>query len=120
MSYGQVEIYSHGSTHTIHETCGHSNCNEKILEALGVGEERYSDAYEFEVGEATITVRDHLGESDSCVWCYGCGDFLRHANASPRPDGSYFGCRCGDPKSDREPMEPMVDVNGSLELRPFK
>lgn len=118
MSHGQIEIYSKGSTHTIYETCGYDNCTEKVLKALGVGQERYSDSYVFGVtGEdgvkVTITVRGKLDEQDACTWCFGCGDFLQH--------GMSCGCKEWgfDPEEDREPMEPMVDVNGSLELRPY-
>lgn len=118
MSYGQIEINSQGYTHTLYETCGFDNCNEKILKALGVGDERYGDADEFTVTgeddvEITITVRGSLDEQDSCTWCYGCGDFLEHG----------LSCECAahghDPEEDREPMEPMVEVTGALELRPF-
>jgi hypothetical protein len=114
--FSQVEIYSNGSTHTLYETCGHSNCNEKILQALGVGDERYKDQDEFYVGDVKISVMP-FSEPSSCVWCFGCGDFLQHGT----DDG---GCECEergyDPEEDREPMEPMVDVNGMLELRPFR
>ena len=113
----QIEIYSDGSTHTIYETCGHSNCNETVLEALGVGKDRFTDAREFRVDssgtEVRISVRS-ADEQDSCTWCYGCGDFLEHGLSCDCEERGH------DPEQDREPMENMVDVTGRLELRPFK
>lgn len=123
--HGQIEIHSQGSTHTMYEFCGYDECRERILK---LGLEIEGDVFEEDefviTGTdrvtVTITVRDDLDESDSCVWCYGCGEFLRHANASPEPDGSFFGCDCNNPERDREPLRPLVlDKNRRLELRPF-
>lgn len=62
-----------------------------------------------------ITVRE-LDEPSTCIWCYGCGDFIQHGT----DDG---GCECEerghDPEEDREPMRPLVVENGRLELTPF-
>lgn len=116
--YGQVEIYSQGSTHTLYEFCGYDECRIRILHlGLGIPNEGIFGQDEFVVesdGEvATITVNGTLNESDSCVWCFGCGDFLRHG----------LECECGDnghnPEADREPMRPMVIETGRLELQPF-
>lgn len=121
MDYGQIEITTQGYTHTVYETCGSSNCHEKVLKALGIGDERFTDADTFRVtGEdgvrSRIVLRHHLDEQDSCTWCYGCGDFLVHG----------LSCECKknghieEDYEDREPLEPMVDVTGVLELRPFR
>jgi hypothetical protein len=126
MSFGQIEVYSHGSTHTLYEFCGFDACRDVILSR---GFEIQSDVFErdefwLDEGEVKITVVGRLDESDRCVWCFGCGDFLRHANASLEPDGSYAGCECAerghDPTKDREPMRPLVVETGKLELRPFE
>lgn len=112
----QIEIYSDGSTHTIYETCGHSNCIEKVLKALGVGDERFTDVREFDIDADGVTVRVSLrdaNEQDSCTWCFGCGDFLEHGLSCDCEERGH------DPEQDREPVEPMVDVTGRLELRPF-
>lgn len=119
--HGQIEVYSNGSTHTLYEFCGFDACREVILEK---GFEITADPFardEFTLtdgdGETvTITVRNDLDESDSCVWCFGCGDFLRHANAGTPCDCAERG---HDPEEDREPMRPLVVENGKLELTPF-
>lgn len=123
--YGQVEVYSDGSTHTIYEFCGFDACREVILvNGFGIqGDVFGRDEFFLDGGEVKITVAGSLDDSDSCVWCFGCGDFLRHANASPEPDGTYAGCECAerghDPNDDREPMRPLVVETGALELRPW-
>lgn len=120
--HGQVEVYSDGSTHTLYEFCGHDSCRERILNlGLGISWDLVFEGDEFVIDqdgtEVTITVRDNLDESDSCVWCYGCGDFLRHANAGTPCDCDERG---HDPEEDREPMRPLVVENGrKLELAPF-
>lgn len=123
--FGQVEVYSDGSTHTLYEWCGFNACRSVILtEGFGItGNTWDRDEFFLNDGETEvkITVVGNLDDSDSCVWCFGCGDFLRHANASPEPDGAYFGCECAerghDPNEDREPMRPLVVETGALELR---
>ncbi len=105
--------------HTIYEFCGYAECRSRILaRGLDIPEVDVFGQDEFVVdadGEVvTITVNGTLDESDSCVWCFGCGDFLRHG----------LECECGDnghnPEADREPMEPMVMLpERKLELRPF-
>jgi hypothetical protein len=118
--YAQVEITTNDYTDTVKESCGHGTCNEKILEALGIGDERYSDKTEFDVStdEDTVTVvlRHHLDEQDSCTWCVGCGDFLVHGLSCDCAERGY------DPEKDREPMEVVLNSNGemTLELRPFR
>lgn len=115
---GQIEIYSQGSTHTLYEFCGYDECRERILK-LGLGIQSNPFAQDEFVVTGTdrvttiITVNGTLDESDSCVWCFGCGDFLRHG----------LECECGDnghnPEADREPLRPMVIENGLLELHPW-
>jgi hypothetical protein len=119
--HGQIEIYSLGSTHTIYEWCGFDECRERILK-LGLqipgdifGEDEFVVTGTDRV-TSIITVRNSLDESDSCVWCFGCGDFLRHANAGTPCDCDERG---HDPSEDREPMKPLVMENGRLELTPF-
>jgi hypothetical protein len=116
--HGQVEINSQGSTHTLYEFCGYDECRRRILElGLEIPAADVFDRDEFVVDVdgtvVTITVNGTLDESDSCVWCFGCGDFLRHG----------LECECGDnghnPETDREPMRPMVMETGRLELHPF-
>jgi len=115
----QITVESDGETHTLYETCGHSDCNEKVLKALGVGRERFTDTDAFTVvdpeegTEYTIKV-ESADEQDACTWCFGCGDFLEHGLSCDCKERGY------DPEQDREPLEPMVDVTGRLELRPFK
>lgn len=119
--HGQIEIYSNGSTHTLYEFCGFDECRERIL-GLGLGIK--SDVFEqdeFVVTgtdrvTVTITVNSSLDESDSCVWCFGCGSFLRHANAGTPCDCDERG---HDPEEGREPMRPLVMETGQLELTPF-
>lgn len=116
VDYAQVEITTNDYTDTVYESCGHDQCNNEILAALGVGEERFTDRDEFDVsadGDTIIVVlRHHLDEQDSCTWCFGCGDFLMHG----------LSCGCAenghDPEEDREPLKPMVGKTGALELRP--
>lgn len=113
----QIEIYSDGSTHTLYECCGYDECRERILN-LGLGilrDEVFTrDRFLVEVGgePVRITVKP-LDDPSSCIWCYGCGDFLAHGE----------GCECEDrgynPETDREPMRPLVVENGRLELTPF-
>lgn len=120
--HGQVEVYSNGSTHTLYEFCGFDDCREAILaRGFEIEDDVFArDEFVIDVDgvEVTITVRSKLDESDSCVWCFGCGDFIRHANASPEADGSFFGCECKDPEEDREPMRPLVQEEplGQLKL----
>jgi len=113
--HGQVEVYSNGSTHTLYEFCGFDDCREAILAR---GFEIEGDVFARDVflldgddGTVKITVNGTLDESDSCVWCYGCGDFIRHANAGTP-------CECENPEEDREPMRPLVQEEplGKLEL----
>lgn len=113
----QVEIYSNGSTHTLYECCGYDDCRELILvKGLGIDRDEAftGDRFLTEVeGEPVrITVKP-LDDPSSCIWCYGCGDFLAHGE----------GCECEDrghnPEADREPMRPLVVENGRLELTPF-
>ncbi|MBD3004594.1 hypothetical protein [Streptomyces sp. 5-10] len=120
--FSQIEIYSDGSTHTLYEFCGFDDCRRKILEALGLTGKLFSrDVFWTATPDTNVRLTvSSLDDSDRCVWCYGCGDFLRHANASPEPGGGFFGCECEDSEEDREPLEPMVEVNGRLELRPFR
>lgn len=113
--FGQVEVYSRGSTHTLYGFCGFDDCREAIL-TRGFeieGDVFTRDEFVIDVGGevATVAVRGDLGESDSCVWCFGCGDFLRHANAGTP-------CECENPDEDREPMRPLVreEPLGRLEL----
>lgn len=118
----QVEIYSQGSTHTLYESCGYDDCRERILNlGLGVPRDQVFEVDRFVVeveGEPVRITVAGLDDSDSCIWCYGCGDFIRHANASPEPDGTFFGCECDDPEADREAMRPMVvEPENKLELR---
>jgi hypothetical protein len=115
--HGQIEIYSQGSTHTLYEFCGYDECREVILHrGLAVTQAEIFEVDEFRVHDGTeyveITVNGTLDESDSCVWCFGCGDFLRHANAGTP-------CECENPDEDREPMRPLVreEPLGRLELR---
>lgn len=118
MDYAQIEITNNYHTDTAYASCGHDQCNAKILAGLGVGNERFTHADTFNLSDdentITVVVQRHLDERDSCAWCYGCGDFLVHG----------LSCTCEeeghDPEEDREPLLPMVVVNGSLELRPFK
>lgn len=118
IGHAQVEITTNDYTDTVYESCGYNNCNNKILAALGVGEERFTDqdTFDLSIGDDSVTVvlRHHLDEQDSCTWCFGCGDFLVHG----------LSCDCAerghDPDEDREPMEAMVDITGRLELRAFQ
>lgn len=116
----QIEIYSNGSTHTLYEFCGFDECRERILN-LGLGIPR-GDVFKRDRfladadGEPVrITVRE-LDEPSTCIWCYGCGDFIQHGT----DDG---GCECEerghDPEEDREALRPMIVENGRLELTPF-
>lgn len=115
--YGQIEITSNDYTDTLYETCGHDNCNQRLLEALGVGDERFTDATTFDLSDETDTVtvvlQNHMDEKDACAWCYGCGDFLAHG----------MSCDCKsrghDPEEDREPLRPMVHETGFIALRPY-
>jgi hypothetical protein len=116
MDYAQIEVRNNGYADTSYVTCGHSSCNEKILKAMGVGDERFrDDTFDLsdDENEVIVTVRHEMDEQDACTWCYGCGDFLVHG----------ISCTCAeqghDPDKDRESMRPMVDVNGFLELRPY-
>lgn len=122
--HGQIEIKTNGYTDTMHSFCGFDECRERIL-TLGLGIEGnvFTDD-EFDLSddenEVIVTVRDDLGESDSCEWCIGCGDFLRHANASlDSTRAVFFGCECPDPEKNREAMRPLVVEDGRLELRPY-
>lgn len=122
-NHGQIEIKTNDYTDTIHEFCGFDECRSRIL-TLGLrieGNVFTADEFDLSDGEneVIVTVRDDLNDSDSCVWCKGCGDFLRHANASLEKDGTFFGCECENPEEDREPMRPLVVEDGRLELRPF-
>lgn len=117
--YGQIEISSQGSTHTLYEFCGFDNCREAILvRGFEIEDDPFGrDEFTLTDGDGetvTITVRHQLDESDSCVWCFGCGDFLRHADAGTP-------CDCPDKEADREPMRPLVmdEPLGRLELRPW-
>lgn len=115
-NFAQVEIKTNDYTDTIHEFCGFDECRSRIL-TLGLeieGNVFTADEFDLSDGEneVIVTVRDDLDESDSCVWCKGCGDFLRHANAGTP-------CKCENPEEDREPMRPLVMEDGRLELRPF-
>lgn len=117
--YGQIEVNSQGSTRTLYEFCGFDNCREAILvRGFEIEDDPFGrDEFTLTDGDGetvTITVRSQLDESDSCVWCFGCGDFLRHANAG-KP------CGCEDKETDREPMRPLVmdEPLGRLELRPW-
>lgn len=119
---GQIEIYSDGSTHTLYEFCGYDECRGRILN-LGLGipvaDVHAQDEFVLDADgtEVRITVNGSLDESDSCVWCFGCGDFLRHANAGTPCDCDERGY---DPEQDREPMRPLVMEKGHrLELTPF-
>lgn len=120
MDYAQIEITTNDYTDTIYESCGHDQCNAKILAALGVGKERFTDRDEFDLSieddEITVVLRHHMDEQDSCTWCFGCGDFLAHGLSCECKEQG----RIKEDHEDREPLEAMVDVNGSLELRPFK
>lgn len=117
MDYGQIEITTNGNTDTRYETCGYDNCTHIVLGALGVGDERFTDRDTFDLiddeNTITVTVRSYMDEQDSCTWCYGCGDFLVHGLSCDCKERGH------DPDVDREPMRPMVEVNGRLELRPF-
>lgn len=113
--HGQIEVYSDGSTHTLYEFCGFDDCREAIL-ARGFeveGDVFTEDEFVIDADgtEVTVTVRSKLDESDSCVWCFGCGDFIRHANAGTP-------CECKNPEGDREPMRPLVQEEplGQLKL----
>ena len=114
--HGQVEIYSNGSTHTLYEFCGFDECRERILNLgfeIPVSLVFETDEFFLNGTEVKVTVRHSLNESDSCVWCYGCGDFLRHGLSCDCKDRGH------DPEEDREPMRPLVTENGRLELTPF-
>lgn len=116
--YGQIEIHSQGSTHTLYEFCGYDECRERILRrGLAVTQTEIFEVDEFRVWDGTeyvkITVSGTLNESDSCVWCFGCGDFLRHGLECECEDNGY------NPETDREPMRPMVMETGRLELHHF-
>jgi hypothetical protein len=114
----QIEIYSNGSTHTLYECCGYDDCRKLILaRGLGIPEGEVFDRDRFLVDAGDqpvrITVRE-LDDPSSCIWCYGCGDFLAHGE----------GCECEErghnPEADREPMRPMIVEKAQLlELRPF-
>lgn len=117
----QIEIYSNGSTHTLYECCGSEECRKLILHnGLGIpGEEVFErDQFFTAAGQepVRVTVRDLDEDPSSCIWCYGCGDFIQHGT----DDG---GCECAErghnPEGDREPLRPMVVENGLLELRPW-
>lgn len=117
--HGQIEVHSDGETHTLYEFCGFDTCRELILEkGFEITEDPFTrDEFELEDGDGeyvTVTVQNSLDESDRCVWCYGCGDFLRHG----------LSCTCAeeghDPTQDREPLRPLVVENGQLELRPWQ
>lgn len=114
--YGQIEVTTNGYTDTVYEFCGFDYCRELILNlGLGISRDLVFKYDEFEIGQdgntVTVVVRDHLDESGSCVWCFGCGEFLRHANAGTA-------CECENPEEDREPLRPMVVESGHrLELR---
>lgn len=115
---GQIEVYSNGSTHTLYEFCGASACREAILvKGFGFPVEpaHEEDVLWTEDGKTKVSVT-LLDESSTCIWCFGCGDFLQHGT----DDG---GCECAErgynPEEDREPMRPMVHETGALELRPF-
>jgi hypothetical protein len=117
--HGQIEINSQGSTHTLYEFCGYDVCRERILNlGLGIPAAVVFKKDEFflsdgDGGTVKITVNGDLDESDSCVWCFGCGDFLRHANAGTP-------CECDDRENDREPVRPMVVEPGArLELHVY-
>jgi hypothetical protein len=117
--HGQIEVYSNGSTHTLYEFCGFDDCRENILvRGFQIEEDPFArDEFVLTDGDGEtvkITVRHSLDESDSCVWCFGCGDFLRHANAGTP-------CECKNPDKDREIMRPLVQEEplGRLELRPW-
>ena len=116
--HGQIVVQGYGETHALYEFCGFDSCREVILTK---GFEITADPFgrdEFELedgdgGHVTIIVQSSLDESDSCVWCFGCGDFLRHG----------LSCQCATQghgsEQDREPMRPLVVENGRLELRPW-
>lgn len=116
--HGQIEVYSNGSTHTLYEFCGFDACREVILvrgfeiEADPFGRDEFT-LTDGDGETVVITVRNSLDDSDSCVWCFGCGDFLRHGLSCDCAERGY------DPEKDREPMRPLVIWNGRLELRPF-
>ena len=117
MSEGQVEIYSNGSTHTLYEFCGYDQCRELILaKGLGIkGDVFAGDEFRFNSeGTAVRVTVSPLDEPSSCIWRYGCGDFIQHGT----DDG---GCECEErgynPQADREPLRPMVVENGMLELK---
>jgi len=118
--YAQIEITTNDYTDTIKESCGHITCNQNILEALGIGDERYSDETTFDVSTdddtVIVTLVHHLDEQDSCRWCYGCGDFLVHGLSCECKENGY------DPEEDREPLEVVFNDAGEmmLELRPFR
>lgn len=116
--YAQVEIKNNDYMDTLYESCGHDQCNQKILKALGIGDERYSEQTEFDIStdddQVIVTLTHHLDEQDSCTWCFGCGDFLVHGLECDCKERGY------DPEKDREPMRPMIDEpDGRLELRPY-
>lgn len=113
----QIEIYSRGSTHTLYECCGFDDCRRKILHnGLGIPESEVFQRDQFftqaEREPIRITVTEP-NEPSSCIWCFGCGDFIQHGSD----------CECGDnghnPEADREAVRPMVVETGLLELRPF-
>lgn len=114
----QIEIYSRWSTHTLYECCGAGDCRRLILHnGLGIPEDEVFERDQFftavEREPVRITVSE-LDEPSTCIWCYGCGDFIQHGT----DDG---GCECEerghDPEEDREALRPMVVENGLLELR---
>lgn len=122
---GQIEVYSDGSTHTLYEFCGDDGCREAILiKGFEIQSDIFArDEFWLDDGDVKISVVSPLDDSDSCVWCFGCGAFLRHANASPESGGGFFGCECAergyDPEKAREALRPMVLENGQLELRHY-
>lgn len=112
--HGQIEVYSNGSTHTLYEFCGFDDCREAILaRGFEIEDDVFAeDEFVIDVDgtEVTVTVRSELDKSDSCVWCFGCGDFIRHANAGTP-------CECENPEEDREPMRPLVQEEPLGQLR---
>lgn len=116
----QVEVSRDNYTESVYESCGFDQCNLKILEALGVGEERFTDQETFMLdieGEVvTVVLRRYMDERGSCSWCFGCGDFLVHGQSCQCKEEGKIGSKY----EDREPLEPLVNVTGMLELRPFQ